>query len=343
MILTRSPFYFNQAHPNNYITSIDFALTVGTGSTSSITSIGNYTFTKANPSSGTTNTYIDISPYIRDYFQYTPMSFTGTTSNEVRASGARSVLVVEATASFNDSLGSTEDDETSTYIATDGYGFYRDGQNHQPDNKILLSHTEYKSDYRGYFIVPLRAESGDSNPTVNSVEVSLSFTDTNTNYVKYLVIPCANYSDTITVSFEGDSITIELVEECKYSVNEIQFINRYGVFEVIHFYKAQKDSISFSSENFKNNRTNGTSYDTDAHQIKRYNVRSNKKFTVETGFLNEGYNQTLEELCLSEHVWSNGVPVNPVKNSLNLKTRIVDKLITYSLDFEYAFDQVNNV
>lgn len=344
MILTRSPFYNNQSHPNNFITSVDFTLTVGTGSTSAITQLDvPYTFSKPKPSSSTTNSFIDISPYIRDYFQFAPMTLTGTTDPEVRASASQSVLVAKCEASFVDSIGSNEDNVSTTYIATDGYGYYTEGQNYQPTQKILLSHTEYKADYRGYFVVPLRCETGDANPTVNSTEVTLSFSDTNTNYVKYLVIPCANYSDLITVAFEGETITIDLVEECKYNVNEVQFINRFGVFEVLHFYKAQKDTLSFNRETFKGNYTNGTSYTTTAHQIKKYNSRANKKFTVETGFLGQEYNTTMEELCLSEHVWSNGVPVNVVKNSLDLKTRLVDGLITYSIDFEYAYDEVNNV
>lgn len=343
MILTRSPYYFNQVHPNAYITSIDFTVLAGTGSTSSITEIDSYTFNKPNPSSTATNTYIDISPYIRDFYQYEPMDFTGTTDPEVRASGTRSVLLVHATAGFNDSLGSTEDDVSQKFIATDGYGGYLEGQNYEPTNKILLSHTEYRADYRGFFIVPLRVGIGDGNPTVNAVEVDIDFTDNYQNYAKYLVIPCANYSGTITVEFEGDSIQIELIEECKYDVQEVQFLNRFGVFEILHFYKAKKESLTFDYDNFKNNYTNGTSYSTTVHQLKRYNVTGNKKFTMETGFLNEAHNSTIQELLMSEYVWMGGAPVNVTKKSLDMKRRIIDKNISYSLDFEYAFDEMNNV
>jgi hypothetical protein len=70
---------------------------------------------------------------------------------------------------------------------------------------------------------------------------------------------------------------------------------------------------------------------------------SNKKIKIETGFLNEDYNATIQELLQSEKVWMNGNPINVVSNSLEFKTRLIDKLISYSIDFEYAYDEINNV
>ena len=50
---------------------------------------------------------------------------------------------------------------------------------------------------------------------------------------------------------------------------------------------------------------------------------------------------------LSELVWVQiGVavyPINIVTNSLEKKTQINDKLVNYSLDFEFAYDIINNV
>ena len=207
-----------------------------------------------------------------------------------------------------------------------------------------MSHQNYKADARGYFIVPLRCESGDANPTVDGAAVTLGFSNNHNNYVKYIVIPLADYSGNIDVLFGGESINIEIIEECKYDVQEIQFLNRFGVLESLHFYKAAKESLSTTSEDFKNNYVTGaTSWDVQKHQMQKYNVKSNRRINIETGFLNQYYNQTLSELMQSEKVWLNGKPINVKSNSLDFKTRIVDKLITYSIDFEYAYDEINNI
>lgn len=343
MILTRSPYYFNQSFPNNYITSIDFTVRIGTGPTNSMNELAEYSITKENPSDDTDNLFIDISPMVRDYYEFEPFGLSGYTSSSVVQSPQSSVMLVECTASFNDSIGSNEDDVTESFIATDGYGYYTDGQNYEPDQKILLSHTYYKADYRGHFIVPLQCDDDDSDPTVNGDAVDLNFIERSYQRVKYLIIPCANYTGTIEVSFEGETILIELVEECKYDVSQVQFLNRFGAIELLHTYKVRKDSFSTTNDNFKNNYTNGTSYNTDVHQIKKYNVNGNQTFTLETGHLTQDYNQTIEELLMSEYVWVNGIPCNVTSKSLDYKTRIVDKLITYTIEFEYAFDQINNV
>lgn len=341
MIQTRSPFIFNAPYPNNFITSVEFTIVIGNGSTTTITPLDTQTFTKPNPSSSTTNVWIDASPYIRDWYNINPITTSDSSTAEVITNGE--ILLASITARFTDSLGSSLTPLSQKYIASNGYGYYWEGQNKQATQKILLSHQEYKADERGYFIVPLRVESGDSNPTVNGTGVALNFTDNVQNYVKYLIIPCSDYTGNITVNFEGESINIELIEECKYPVKEIQFLNRFGVLETVHFYKASKESISIESENFKNNYTNGTSYNTQTHQLKKYNVKGNKRINIETGFLNQNYNETMKELMLSEYVWLDGIPINVKSSSLEFKTRIVDKLISYSIDFEYAFDEINNI
>lgn len=342
MILTRSPFIFNAPYPNSFVTSVQFTIVVGLGSTTTIVPLNTRTITRPSPSSTSVNTWIDASPYIRDWYDISPITTSDSSAAEVITNGE--VLLTSITAEFTDSLGSTLTPLSQKYIATNGYGYYTDGQNYQPTKKILLSHQEYKADERGYFIVPIRVESGDLNPTVDGVAVTLGFSDTYQNYVKYIVIPMADYSGNIEVVFEGESINIELIEECKYPVKEIQFLNRFGVLETIHFYKASKESFSIESEKFKNNYVTGaTSYDTQVHQLKKYNVKGNKSINIETGFLNQNYNETMKELMLSELVWLDGVPINVKSNSLEFKTRIVDKLITYSIDFEYAFDEINNI
>lgn len=337
---SRTPYYYNVPFPNDFVTSIDYTVIVGSGEVNNIVPIQTREFTKPN-NGAADNAWIDLSPFIRDYYDYTPLTTLGTTVNEIRTNNE--VLLAQVTAEINDSIGSMEPNQVNKFIFSDGYGYYGEGQNFNTPKKILLTHTMYKADARGWFIVPLQCSSGSPDPQVNTVAVSLNYVEGADNYVKYLVIPLDNYTGTVTVDYDGESVAIEIINECKYPVNEVQFINKYGVFEAVHFYKTKKETFTTKSESFKSQFTDGVSYDTKAHQIRRYNVMSNKTVAIETGFLNQEYNDTIEELLQSENVWIDGVPVNPKTSSLELKTRAVDRLISYNINFEYAFDQISSV
>jgi hypothetical protein len=63
-------------------------------------------------------------------------------------------------------------------------------------------------------------------------------------------------------------------------------------------------------------------------------------------------NEWFEELMLSEYVWVRKpsysgslktVPVKIVTSSFTKKTSLNDKLIEYTIQFEEAFDYINNV
>lgn len=343
MILTRSKFYFTKTLPNAFCTSVTYTVIIGTGSTGSITALKTVTITKPVPSSATLKSWIDLAAFIRDWFEVVPFDFTGIATVEIGTSTSQAVLVVSATAAYADTIGSLETPDTTVYTAADGYTYYSDGVNVQPTKKILLSHNNYKADSRGYFIVPLRAESGDTSPTVNGVTVALSFSDTNTNYIKYLKIPIANYTAAFDVVFEGETINIEPITECKYPLTEIQFLNRFGALEVMHFYKASVNRISTKGETFRNGYYDGDTYTVTKHQNQKINVSSKEGVSIESGFLNENYNLTIEELISTEKAWLGQVPINVKTSNVDLKTRIVDKLISYNIDFEYAYDKINTI
>ena len=343
MILTRSKFHYTVTLPNAYCTRVVYTIIIGTGSTTSITPLKTITTTKQVPTAATTKSWIDISDFIRDWYDIVPFDFTGISAAEIGASSAQAVLVASVEAAYTDSIGSLETPDSQKFICSDGYNYYLDGVNVEPTKKILLSHNNYKADNRGYFIVPLRAVSGDSDPTVNGVTVGLSFSDTNTNYIKYLKIPVANYSSSFDVVFGGETITIEPITECKYPLTQIQFLNRYGALEIIHFYKAKVEKTSIGEEVFKGGYYDGSTYAVTKHQNQRFNITQNESVRIETGFLNEDYNSTIRELLATEKAWLGQVPINVKTTSLDLKTRIVDKLISYNIEFDYAFDKINTI
>lgn len=343
MIFSRSPYYFRAPYPNSYVTRVDFTITAATGTTASPTTLQEYTASVPNRSSAATDTWINIAPFMLGQFAISPLSFTGITANEVQASDTQAVLIAVLTAEYIDSIGSSATPTSLKKIVTPGYGYYTDGQNYAPTKKILLSNDTYKADARGYFVVPLQCDSDDADPEVDSVAVDLDYTEGNTNYIKYLIIYMPDYTSNITVDFEGESITIEPITECRFDVQSVQFLNRYGVLEIIHFYKAKQERIEIDRKTFYNNYTNGQSYDTEVHQYKNYATNVKEGFKAETGFLSEDYNETIRQLLASEFIWCNGLPVNIKTGSLEYKRQAVEKLISYELEFEYAFDKISTV
>jgi len=68
---------------------------------------------------------------------------------------------------------------------------------------------------------------------------------------------------------------------------------------------------------------------------------------MNTGFVSEIMNQTIEELFYSENVYiryeNKTLAVIPKSKSLQYKTSLNDKLINYTVEFDFAFDRINNV
>ena len=58
-------------------------------------------------------------------------------------------------------------------------------------------------------------------------------------------------------------------------------------------------------------------------------------------------NDTIEELFLAENVWirkdNKTLPILPKTKSFIYKTSVNDNLIDYTIEFEYAFDKINNI
>jgi len=67
---------------------------------------------------------------------------------------------------------------------------------------------------------------------------------------------------------------------------------------------------------------------------------------MNSGFVSETMNETFKQLMLSERVWSykDGVytPLKLGSKTLEYKSRQKDRLINYEIEFEYAFNEINN-
>ena len=82
-----------------------------------------------------------------------------------------------------------------------------------------------------------------------------------------------------------------------------------------------------------------------------FNTQGKQTHTLSSGYYPEFANQQFEELLLSEYVWlstfrkGSGViiPVKVKTSSVAFKTSVNDRLIEYTIEFEEAFDYINNI
>lgn len=224
---------------------------------------------------------------------------------------------------------------------------------------LLGTDTDSHTGYDGY------GEFSDgASPTIESVTGTTLGTALQTNLDIYMP---PNTSGYIPVSYGGGSVAftgtdtttsigspqrffiIHRVCDPKFTESKITFVNRFGALQELYFFFKSTERMSTSSETYKANIFDYSTadYSTTAHQVATYNVNAKETISLNTPYVSDNYNLVLEELLLSEHIWltrsSTTSPVRPKTSSLDLKTKVNDKLVQYTLEFEYAFDKINNV
>jgi hypothetical protein len=164
--------------------------------------------------------------------------------------------------------------------------------------------------------------------------------------VKYMWIDVseAPTDEYIEITYNGETITLLIQEECRYNPIDIFFQNKEGAEQVVTMFKKSTESISITSEEYESNAGQPSLGN---HQITKFNIQGKTKLKVNSGFVSEAMNETFKQLLLSERVWKyeSGVftPLNVSSSSLEYKTRANDRLINYEVEFSYAFNEINNI
>ncbi len=161
--------------------------------------------------------------------------------------------------------------------------------------------------------------------------------------------------DEVYVSSDSGTEVIKIItlEECKYTPIKVTFVNKFGAIQDLIFFKKSTDSTVVKGEEFKSAVFNQSSltYKTYQHQRTQFMVQGNDSISMNTGFINDDYNQVIEELMLSEQVWATFItdtqelvrPIVPKTKSLTFKTTLNDNLVDYAIDFDIANDKINNI
>lgn len=159
--------------------------------------------------------------------------------------------------------------------------------------------------------------------------------------------------DEVRITSGNDTQIIKIkTEPCtKYTPYKVVFVNKFGALQDLYFSRKSIKSINTKGETYKSNLVNfdTLTYDTSRHQVSQYNKLGKESIVLNTGFLSEEYNEVMKQLMLSEQVWliasdSDDVyPVIPKTQNVTYKTSINDKLVQYTINFDFANDKINTI
>jgi hypothetical protein len=312
----------------------------------------------------------DISEIVNDHLE---QIFTGTYS----ASSAKSSIWVTVTTSAREADGTAIGSvTTNTYLAQEGYNKFKDGVNYTTEPIAMISGNYIQYHLGSTVTIPVNVERVASVQWRSGASVieTDTFTDNgNQNQkIQFAQFTSSTVLDNVLITYDDSStttITIQPIEECKYPVNKITFLNRWGAMQDLFFFKKSTESLDATRESFNRSIFEAravqldppeevgqdcqesltfNTYSTTAHAKKTFNANATESIVLNTGFVNELMNPYFEELMVSEYIWltdssANIYPVNLKESSFAKKTSLNDRLINYTMSFEKSFALVNNI
>ena len=317
----------------------------------------NYSLSKKIASfTQTANTY-NISAFIQEYID----NIVSTNTTDLNYANVY-INVYKEISAGDYSLTRVEE-----YVGVNGFNTYLDGVNKINSNEIitLLSNNLKTVNYNRLDSIPF------VNVFVDSIlgdTLELNYTDkrgrnlTNTVLIsdtdfarkELLKIPLSTASvkydeeNKLEIKYtRGEQIfsfnyKVLAICENKYTPVVCSFINRFGGWEFLTFFKAQTNTIDISNTSYNFNPSS-INYDVFKGNSKNFNTNGNQIVKLNTGWIDEIHNETIQDLMLSETILLDNKPASLVTKQTILKTDLNDKNINYTLDFSYNFDLINNV
>ena len=320
-----------------------------------------YTIQKNNPDSNNTIRF-EISELVQDYID--------VVFNNNYSEGSIKTACwwrYDKTNTYSDLTYTTI--HTGYGIGTKGYTYFQDGINSTNSLTKLISNQHiYLPEGQEINLPVYKGPGGAANVVFYSkdsagVEGQSHFDDSAlyaeqpkgpedaNSLIKYISITGTFTKIEITSASKTETIFVNYLDCSKYENYKIAFINKFGAIQDLWFNKKRTDALNVKRDSFDTSTiyssTTALNFNTyDATSIVQ-DVTSKKSLTLNTGYLKEEYNETIRQLMQSENVWivenGNSYPVSIKDSSFNYKTHLNDKLVNYTVQFEYAFNSINSV
>lgn len=313
-----------------------------------------YDITKQKLFDGQANVYININNYVREKLEADIV----TILNNNYYNGTSIPINMSKWVRVDETLlltGSTVDTNINYLLATDGY-LFNDEDQYIPN--VLLSglkrYCRYNQPqniyYQTNFLVNILYL--DSLGTEVKISSDKNLELLNWQYINSLAVNTAvdwvqytfNYSNSAPIT-----VRYEMYSDCQFEPYTLVFKNKWGMLESIPMSRKSITTLNTQSKDY--NRSildyNGN-YDINRHTNKQYNVNGYDSWTLNSNWLPEYMNLSLEELMLSEEVWlldSNNeiIPVIKEDQNLTFKTELNDRMIQYTIKVKMSHSKIKNI
>jgi len=288
-----------------------------------------------------TSAYFDISELARDfinnnYSQTFTVSFIDIVTvienfSEVNATGS----VVGSASIFTDK-------------GYEAYGTFEEGINPiLPSNSWLIE----KNTKSNKFEIFVPENSSGKIPYIST-----------TNVIGYVTYTGSSTTINFPSSGTGNDLVINRISCTKYGIGtRIIFINKFGIQQSLWFFLRKNEDIKRSNTTFKSNALENPynvvpspTYSTSSPSTSVFNTLAQKSYTLNSGYYPEFAVEYFEQLLLSEFIWIdkdsaltdaliNAIPLVLKSSNVSIKTSVNDRLIEYTMQFDDAFDYINNI
>jgi hypothetical protein len=263
--------------------------------------------------------------------------------------------------------------DSTTYVGVNGFTNYMDGLQTFDDTRIkLLFNPEIKNNYQikstypvdtiQYLNVLVEFENyvDEFIVTYNAIDsvytTSIPFDGLLGIYLFKIPISLAKIDANLingceivlTYNEDGgspivfDNIYTYPICEPKYTPVLCDFINRHGGWQTLTFYKAQTNTVTAKSDEYKL-MPKEINYNPLRGQSKSFNIQGSQNVILNSGWVDENYSELITDLLLSETILLDRKPVNLKTQSSELKTKLKNRMINYTMEFEYNFNLINDV
>jgi len=325
-----------------------------------------YTLSKKIASATQTKNTYNISNYAKEFIDNITSAYNGFITEVTDDWVYVKVKRYKETSATNYTLLNTE-----TYVACNGYTKYQDGFNEMINNTFIpvtlyQQNKTYKFFYDDipsiYFFIDYTNDADEylvrySNfeAIPNTDEETILNGETETQYLFSIPISLGgvDYVDGNKLEIVKNDVVIATYifkTECetKYSPITVEYVNKYGGWDFITFFKARTENWEVKNKEYQL-LPNDVDYNIFRGQSKAFNYEAKQSIKVNTGWLDESYNELIKDLMVSETILLKDTidaSLQPVKlktMKTDLKSSLQDKMINYEIEFEYNFNQINNV
>lgn len=287
-----------------------------------------HTITERVPSLTQNKISINVANYAKDFIKpIAPVDVSVPTEEDVNTWCYMQVISYSDDVEVND----------ETFVCLNGFTQYSVGYNYSTTAEVvLLANENIELQVENFSTTYVNAFLEVGSYDYETPEDTFDITLTEATMYKLPILGINNYIDT--------QFYINASEICEpiYTPIICTFINRYGGWQYLTFFKANQQAIDVNYKDF-NLMPSSVDYNVLQGQKQRFNFQGKQRIKCNTGWVNENYSELIQDLLLSEVVLLDNKPAIVRSQSFEIKTHLKDKNINYEIDFEFNYGLINDV